>query len=44
LSGQIDMAKESIKKYLVLHPEKKDQVIKDRDLISIRHFLSVLQT
>jgi len=44
LSGQIDMAKESIKKYLVLHPDKKDQAIKDPDLFSIRLFLSVLRT
>ena len=42
-AGQEDLAQDSIRKYLSLHPEKKAKAISDSDLVRIRAFIEELK-
>lgn len=43
ISGQQNLAKNSIRQYLISHPEKKAKAISDKDLVRIRAFIEELK-
>jgi len=43
ISGQENLAKDSIRHYLISHPEKRAKAISDKDLVRIRAFIEELK-